>query len=258
MHTGSYRSRRQIEKGFSLLEILIAMAVLAFSLVALSGTQMVAITSSEYSNKVSQAAFLLESKLLEVEHKILTDSIDIYDNCDSGDFRDEGFKSFSWEVCTEKLEFQEGASQQLAERFGAILFGAGGDGNSGSTLNNLSGSGALSQFGMNLSEQQQQVGADGMNPLDKMMGQMAQAFDLIPTFLTPLEEQIRKVKLEVSWTHGTNQRRKIFVQRFITSLGAEGGNGAPPPEDNLANENKNQLEETIQQQQQQQLPGVIK
>ena len=105
MRTPSSKGLRSIrpngDLGFTLLEILIAMAILSFSLVALLGHQGVAIQASDYSNRVSQASFLLEGKLLDVKQKICNDSIDIYDNCDEGDFRDEGFREI-------KTAFNEG------------------------------------------------------------------------------------------------------------------------------------------------------
>ena len=218
-------------KGFSLLEILIAMAILSFSLVALFGHQGVIIQSIDYSNRVSQAIFLLEGKLLDVKHKILSDSVDIYDNCEEGDFKDEGFRGrgvheYRWKVCAFKLEIQEGASEQLTERLSSLLMGAGDGGG-------LGGLGGLGGFGGN--------GNDPMAGLERAQGQIAMASGMIPTFLQQLEDQIRKVQIEVSWRDQT-QTRKVLLERFVTSLGSDSSGGEPPPEDTLANENKNQME----------------
>lgn len=219
-------------KGFSLLEILIAMAILSFSLVALFGHQGVIIQSIDYSNRVSQAIFLLEGKLLDVKHKILTDSVDVYDNCDEGDFKDEGFRGrgiqeYRWKVCAFKLEIQEGASEQLTERLSSILMGAGDSG----ALSGLGGPGGLG-------------GNDPMAGLERAQGQIAMASGMIPTFLQQLEDQIRKVQIEVSWRDQT-QTRKVLLERFVTSLGSDSSGGQPPPEDTLANENKNQMEKEM-------------
>jgi prepilin-type N-terminal cleavage/methylation domain-containing protein len=225
-------SRPLQSKGFSLLEILIAMAILSFSLVALFGHQGVIIQSIDYSNRVSQAIFLLEGKLLDVKHKILTDSVDVYDNCDEGDFKDEGFRGrgiqeYRWKVCAFKLEIQDGASEQLTERLSSILMGAGDSGA-------LSGLGGLGGLG----------GNDPMAGLERAQGQIAMASGMIPTFLQQLEDQIRKVQIEVSWRDQT-QTRKVLLERFVTSLGSDSSGGEPPPEDTLANENKNQMEKEM-------------
>lgn len=225
----------QKSKGFSLLEILIAMAILAFSLVALFGHQGVIIQSIDYSNRVSQAIFLLEGKLLDVKHKILTDSVDIYDNCEEGDFKSEGFRGrgkqeYRWKVCAFKLEIQEGASELLTERLSSLLMGAGESG----ALGGLGGMGGLG-------------GNDSENGLARAQGQIAMASGMIPSFLQQLEDQIRKVQIEVSWQDQT-QTRKVLLERFVTSLGSDSSGGEPPPEDSLANENKAQMEDTLMNQ----------
>ena len=230
--------QRTFSEGFSLLEILIAMAILSFSLVALFGHQGVIIQSVDYSNRVSQAIFLLEGKLLDVKHKILSDSIDVFDNCEEGDFKAEGFRGrgrqeYRWKVCAFKIEIQEGASEQLTERLSSLLMGVGESGGLGA----LGGLGGLGAMG----------GNDPMAGLERAQGQIAMASGMIPSFLQQLEDQIRKVQIEVSWRDQT-QTRKVLLERFVTSLGSDTSGGQPPPEDSLANENKNQMEREMSNQ----------
>jgi prepilin-type N-terminal cleavage/methylation domain-containing protein len=225
---------KSLSKGFTLLEVLIAMAILAFAFAALLGHQSVAIQSSDYSNRVSQASFLLQSKLLDVKHKILTESIDLYDQCDSGDFKSDGFRGkqnrYRWKVCTFKIEMQEGAGEQLTERFASLLMGFSGEG-----MSALGGGGGLGGG----------MGNNGMgNGMEKAMGQIAMATGMIPRFLQQLEDQIRKVRIQVSWKDQINTR-KLVIERFVTSLGADAPKGGPPPEDNLANDNKNVIEDAM-------------
>ena len=228
----------QEQAGFSLLEILIASSILAFALIALLGHQGVIIQASDYSNRVSQAIFLLEGKLLDVKHRILSDSVDVFDNCEDGDFKDEGFRGrnhngYQWKVCTFKLEIQEGASEQLTERLMGLLSGVAGGGEDGSAMTGIGG--------MNTS---QLGGLDPAAGMSRAMGQIAMASGMIPTFLQQLEDQIRKVRIEVSWRDQT-QTRKVVLERFITSLGSDTSGGQPPPEDSLANENKNKMEQDM-------------
>jgi len=223
------------EQGFTLLELMIAMAILALSLVALLGHQSVAIQGGDYSNRVSQASFLLEGKLLDVKHKILTESVDIYDNCEEGDFKDEGFRRraemYRWKVCAFKLEIQEGASEQLTEQIGAALMGIGGGGGDSGGLASLA-----SQQGMDTSGPSGQLG--------RMMGQIQMATGAIPMLLQQLEDKVRKVRIEVSWKDKTRTRR-VLVERFVTSLGSDSAGGVPPPEDSIAQENQKSLERDI-------------
>ena len=222
-------------KGFTLLELMIAMAILALSFVALLGHQSVAIQGGDYSNRVSQAAFLLEGKLLDVKHKILTESVDIFDNCEEGDFKDEGFRRraemYRWKVCAFKLEIQEGAAEQLTEQIGATLMGLGGDSTSGGGLASLA-----TQQGMDPNDPNGQLG--------RMMGQIQMATGAIPMLLQQLEDKVRKVRIEVTWKDKSRTRR-VLVERFVTSLGSDSGGGVPPPEDSAARENQKSLEQDL-------------
>ena len=225
-------------QGFTLLELLIAISILAFALSALLGHQGVAIQASEYSNRVSQAAFLLEAKVQDVKHKMISDSIDVYDNCEEGDFRDEGFNKkmaeYRWKVCAFKIEIQEGSTELLTERFMSIMSGGmGGDAGLGGA-GGVGGLGALGGGGMG-------ANGSGMNPMDQAMGQIAMATGMIPQFLQQLEEQIRKVRLEVSWQN-QRQRRRIVIERFVTTLGMSKG---PTEKDDLSNENQTELEDEM-------------
>lgn len=215
-------------RGFSLLELMVAMAILAFALVALLGHQGVAIQMSDYSNRVSQATFLAEGKMLDIEHKLLKDSIDSLDNCEDGDFREEGFRRYRWKACAFPLEIQEGAGEQLTERFSALFMGfAGGDAAGAGSAMGASG-----------------AGAGGMSSgMERAMGQLAMATGMIPSFLQQLEDQIRKVRLEVTWRDQVQERR-LLIERFITALGRDDASGEPPKDD-LAREQAGQIQDEM-------------
>lgn len=187
--------------GFTLLEVMIALSILALALVALIGHEAIAIQMSDFSNRVSQATLLAQGKMLDVEHTLLKDAMDSLDDCEDGDFHEEGFREFKWKACAYKLELQEGASEQMTEQFMAMLGGTG--------------------LG---------AGADGQ--MSAAGGQIAQVAGAIPMFLQQLEDQIRKVRVEVTWTDAIEER-SVFFERFVTALGADPQNG-PPPKDGEA------------------------
>ena len=85
-----------MNKGFTLLEVLIAMSLLALGLTALIGHQSVAVQMSHSSNQIGQANLLAQGKLLDLEHLLISESMDMLDNCEDGNFRREDFDEFEW------------------------------------------------------------------------------------------------------------------------------------------------------------------
>lgn len=205
----SMASRRR--RGFTLLEVMIAMALLVVALAALMGHEAVAVQMSHFSNRVSQAALLAQGKLLDVENELKRDGMEAFDGCEEGDFRAEGYRDFKWKVCAFKLEFAEGSSEALTEQLLSMLGGLGVPG--------LGGGG---------DEGGDSGGADPANDrLQKMAGQMGMALGAIPTFITQLEDKVRKVRLEVTWKDAVEER-VLLIERFMTTLGTDPDNGPPP------------------------------
>ena len=194
-------SRSSTVKGFTLLEVMIAMAIMALALTALLGHESVAIQMSDFSNRVSQANLLAYGKLLDVKHEIVKDSVDVFDNCVDGDFRDEGFRNFKWKACSYKMEMAEGATEQISDQVLSMLSGT---------------------FGINMAD------PSSMSP-DQMrqVGQLQQGIAAIPYFLQKLEDKMRKVRLEVSW-RDMIEERSVVVETFVTILGTDAAGKAPP------------------------------
>lgn len=205
--TPGLRLKRKTSRGFTLLEVMIAMSILILALTALFGHQGVAIQMSDYSNKMSQAVLLGQGKMLDVEHKMLKDSIDIYDNCEDGDFRDVDMSRFKWKACTYKIEMDDGAAEQITEQFMSMISGFMGGGDLGA----FAGAAA----------------AGGGANMDKVLGSLTAAIGAIPFFLQQLEDKVRKVRLEITWTDAVDERT-ILLERYVTNLGV-GNETAPPP-----------------------------
>ncbi len=174
------------KRGFTLLEVMIALAILAFALTALLGHEGVAIQMSDYSNRMSQASLLAQGKFLEVEQLLLSDGMDRLDGCESGDFRAEGFKRYRWKACGYKLEMSEEATTQLTEELTVALGGFGLD----------------------------------ENQLGKVTGQTTMMVQMVPTMVQSMEDQVRKVRLEVTWTDALGDRQ-VVLERFVTAIGAD-------------------------------------
>ena len=193
-------------RGFTLLEVMIALLILTMALTALLGHEGVAIQMSDYSNRVSQANLLAHGKMLDVQHALIKDSIDVYDNCEDGDFRDEGFRRFKWKACAFKMEIGDGVAEQMTEQIMSMMAGT---------------------FGFSIADM------ESMDPSQqKMVGQLQMAIGAVPTFLQQLEDKVRKVRLEVSWKDAVDDR-VLLVERFVTLLGAD-PRDQPPAADGKA------------------------
>ena len=104
-----------MNRRFTLLEVLVAM-LLALGLSALLGHQAVSVQMSHSSNQLGQANLLAQGKLLDLEHMLVTESMDVLDNCE-GNFRKEDFDEFEWKACAYKLEIEDGQLSKLENSF---------------------------------------------------------------------------------------------------------------------------------------------
>ena len=191
-------------RGFSLLEVLVAMAILVVALAALLGHQGVGIHMADFSNRVSQATMLAQGKMLDVEYALLTDSMDALDDCEDGDFREEGFRKFEWKACAYKLEMSDGAGDALAQQVMGMLAG-------------FQLPGAAAGAG---DDPMAAVGGGGLGASVQM------AMGALPTFLQLLEDKIRKVRVEVTWKDAVGER-SIVLERFVTTLGEDRTGSVP-------------------------------
>ncbi len=88
MHECNIRDRR----GFTLLEVMIAMAVLAIALVAVFRSQSQSVSMVAESHFLTTASLLAQGKMAEMERKRPEELIN-----DSGDFATD-FADYSWRV----------------------------------------------------------------------------------------------------------------------------------------------------------------
>ncbi len=94
-------------KGFSLLEVMIAVGILATSLVAILNFQSRAIISSGRAQSISVATALARHQMaqliLELDAEIAKGRLPD-DKSEEGDFSDLGFPDYRWEMAIRKVE----------------------------------------------------------------------------------------------------------------------------------------------------------
>ncbi len=82
--------------GFTLLEAMIAIAILAVSLVAISQFSSQAVMSHVYAKKMTVATLLARSKMVDLEQELYDKGFQLDDDEQSGDFSDDGWASYKW------------------------------------------------------------------------------------------------------------------------------------------------------------------
>lgn len=167
---GRLKLKRQ--KGFSLIEVLLAVAILASALTILIGTVSYSGQQSIYSARLTQAGLLARSKMVDLEYMIMEEGFSTAERTYSGFFDEEGYPDFRWEALIEPIEIPPEAKEQFTAQVNSQLFG-GMEPDSGA----LSGNAAFSAM------------------LPMLMGQL-------PDFVNQIGERVRRITLTVFFEFG--------------------------------------------------------
>lgn len=217
-----------LRRGFTLLEVMVAMAILAMGLTMILSSQAGLFASAKRVQDETYAASLMRCKMSEVEQDLLEDGFPLIEQGDSGpcceDF--DGDFTCEWTIQTVQLPepapFSEG-EEDLGDEEGDL------DGD----IMDL----GVSPLGTPLSDAQalspmsgdSLSGVEGMGDLAGTLGESAEGGGMIgmalnlvyPTLKPMLEASIRKVKVAVVWREGAKERRFEVIQYVTNPL--EGG-----------------------------------
>src|SRR5690606_2734268 len=83
---GPFPRARRGPAGFTLLEVLVAVAILSLSLTSLLGSQMASLRATDQARQLSSVAFLAERQLVEIEYELKIDGWGNDDQTFEGDF----------------------------------------------------------------------------------------------------------------------------------------------------------------------------
>ena len=202
--------RLRTDAGFTLLEVLVAIAILGLGLTVILSSQVGLFSSSQRSRNLSVAVGLARCRMSETEVVLLRDGYPIIDQNDTGpccgDEDDLAFKC-SWKI--EVIELPQ--ATDLAE--------LGADGESAAPgLGPLGALGAAQQSGGSL-----EGGIGGLSELlnGPSGGGPASMVPLVMGLVYPdlkpmLEASIRKVTVTVNWTEGNNER-DLSITQYVTN-----------------------------------------
>lgn len=98
---------RAAGRGFTLLEVLVAVAILSLSLTSLLGSQMAALRATDHARQLSSVAFLAEAQLVEIEWELKQDGWGLDDQTFDGDFSDEGWPDVTYVCVVDLIEMPE-------------------------------------------------------------------------------------------------------------------------------------------------------
>ena len=105
-------------RGFTLLEALISIGILAGLFTAIYGVQAGAVSSVRYARDLQRAALLARDKVLEVEWKLKKDGFSVADMTMEGDFDDAEAPEFRWRAEVHRVRPE--AFEGLANMGGAV------------------------------------------------------------------------------------------------------------------------------------------
>lgn len=123
------------QRGFTLLEVMIALTILAMSLSVLMTAQSSALRNAGLARDVTVASLLARSKMIDVEREIFDEGFTTGEQVEKGDFGDEGYEDFKWEYRLTEVELDLSLMEDMcgasgddiaADECGAMIGGLGG------------------------------------------------------------------------------------------------------------------------------------
>jgi len=179
MSRDGYSKPSTSESGFSLLEVMISVAIMAIALVVLTRTVTGDVRATYHSRMVTAATFLARTKISSLEQNILEIGFSEMEGEDEGDFTEEGFSRFKWYAAVERMKLPTGATQQV--------------------------------------EQAAQKKTQSTNPMEVLSGFMGSFMTtLMEPIRVALEESVRRVTVKVKWQEPGRPEQVFEVVNFLT------------------------------------------
>jgi general secretion pathway protein I len=220
-------------RGFTLLETIIAMAILGLSLMAIFQISSQAVYAHVYAKKLTVATLLARSKMVDLEQEMFDKGFQLDDDEQSGDFSDDGWASYKWRAKIIAPKTNGLSPDQLIGALFNLPLGGPGGGDSGA----MGGMGAL--MGM-LGGGKPPAGAPAGAPdqgggILAALGPMAgMAQGQFQQLIDTLQKSVREVHLTVSWKEGKITESFDLVTHVVSlgpgsdrNGGAAGAQGAP-------------------------------
>lgn len=192
-------------RGFTLLEVMVSLSILALAFVAIAGIQANSFESSNYARRITVATMLARSKMLDLELMLQDDGFSTSDKEESGDFSEEGYSDLRWTATIRKIEVDVGklvggffgedvSPEALPDQMQNFLSGLRGE-STNEALNDAAEKSDLSEM----------LGGEQLKLVLNQVGET-------------LSESVREIALEIQWgKEGVDLEGVKFVQYVTTS-----------------------------------------
>jgi general secretion pathway protein I len=190
-------ARRRHSRGFTLLEVMIAMAILSGALVWLIVGISRNIKAENHAKLMTAATFLAREKMVDIEDELYEKGFGEFEKEQNGAFDDKGFSRYSWRAIVDKVELP------TAEQLQTVLS------NAQQARQTLQGGGPA---GTPASGQDTSASGSSSNPLSMGASAMSSQFGIIKDVL---EQAIRRVTIKVGWTEGRTPQEVELVAYYV-------------------------------------------
>jgi prepilin-type N-terminal cleavage/methylation domain-containing protein len=165
--------------GFSLLEVMVSLAILGMSLVIVSRIVTGNVRATNHARMTTAATFLARTRISMMEQSLQEYGFGEMDGEDTGDFARDGFPSFRWYTNVERIELPADSTQKVQQASSAKM-----------TTN---------------------------NPMEMLSGFMGGFMStLMDPIRLGLQESVRKITVRVKWNEAGKPEQLMDVVLFLT------------------------------------------
>jgi general secretion pathway protein I len=197
--------------GFTLLEVSVALAILALGLVSIIDLNSGATRLHEESQHLTVGTLLAKAKMIDLEQKLNEDGFSDFDQQIDGTFDDQGHPEIRWHAEILRPDVTK-ATDQITQLINGAMGGAGAPGAGGGSnpLASLIGGSSLIPSGSQLpSSSGSTAGPD--NPtvagLGGALGSVTAGLVQmeVTQLVTQIQSALREVRLTVTWPDGSRE-----------------------------------------------------